>query len=101
MKIAINAHMLAFPSMRGWNRYTANLIAALSKLGVDLTLYGDLPIHVTHRARLSEDVRVTLSPTMRYMIWEQSWLPAQCARDGIDILHSPYNYGLPMRCACA
>ena len=75
MKIAINAHMLAFPSLRGWNRYTANLIAALSKLGVDLNLYSDLPIHETHRARLMERLGIHDLPSLIRLAMRAGLIP--------------------------
>jgi len=101
MRIGINARLLRDPTTRGWNRYTVNLAAELSRRGVELILYSDQPIHAAHLARLEPDrYRVVQSPPMRYAIWEQVWLPRQCARDRIDILHSPYNYSLPWSSRC-
>ena len=37
---------------------------------------------------------------MRYVKWEQVWLPRQCAADEVDILHTPINFGLPWRSPC-
>jgi len=37
---------------------------------------------------------------MRYPLWEQYWLPRQCQQDKVDILHSPFNFGLPWFCPC-
>ncbi len=101
MRIGINARLLRDPTTRGWNRYTVNLVAELLRLGVELILYCDQPPHPDHLAHF-EPGRYTVvqSPPMRYALWEQVWLPRQCARDRIDVLHSPYNYSLPWSSIC-
>jgi glycosyltransferase involved in cell wall biosynthesis len=101
MRIGINARLLRDPTMRGWNRYTVNLVAELSRSGVELFLYSDRQLHPAHLARFEPDsYRVVQAPPMRYVLWEQVWLPRQCARDRIDVLHSPYNYSLPWSSSC-
>src|SRR6185437_14356375 len=37
---------------------------------------------------------------LRLAVWDHGWLPAQCKRDGVDLLHSPFNYGLPAWAPC-
>jgi glycosyltransferase involved in cell wall biosynthesis len=71
------------------------------KLGADLKLYTGLPIHDSHRANLPAEIPIVCAERMKYTLWEQRWLARQCARDRIDVLHSPYNYGLPLRCDSA
>jgi len=101
MRIGVNARLLRDPKMRGWNRYTVNLVAELSRSGVELILYCDQPLQADHLARFESDsYRVVQAPPMRYVLWEQVWLPRQCARDRIDVLHSPYNYSLPWSSSC-
>lgn len=101
MKVAFNARLLSSPTIRGWNRYTINLLAELSSLGVELFLYSDQPLHESHLARLPKDsYRVRISPPMRYITWEQYWLPKQCEKDKVDILHCPMNFGLPWSSPC-
>ncbi len=39
MRVAFNARLLYDPTLRGWNRYTVNLIAELLSLGVEAFLY--------------------------------------------------------------
>jgi glycosyltransferase involved in cell wall biosynthesis len=100
MKVAFNARLLAAPTLRGWNRYTVNLLTELSRLGLDLFLYTDRPLHASHLARLlpgSYQVRVA---ALRYPLWEQVWLPRQCERDHVDLLHCPFHFGLPWFCPC-
>ena len=101
MKIAINARVLASAALRGWSRYTLNIIDGLSRLGADLILYSDHAIHDAHQQRLPRKLPIVIAPPMRYTIWEQHWLAAQCRRDGVAVLHAPCNFGLPMICSCA
>ncbi len=37
---------------------------------------------------------------MNYFNWEQIWLPAECERANVDVLHCPFNFGLPARSPC-
>ncbi len=101
MRIGINARLLRDGSLRGWNRYTVNLVAELSRGGVELFLYTDRQVHPAHLACFAPDsCTVVQAPPMSYLVWEQIWLPRQCARDRIDVLHSPYNYSLPWSSRC-
>jgi glycosyltransferase involved in cell wall biosynthesis len=101
MKVAFNARLLSSPTLRGWNRYTINLLVALSSLDIELFLYSDSPLDKNHLAKLPKDsYQVRISPPMRYILWEQYWLPKQCQKDKIDILHCPMNFGLPWFSPC-
>jgi glycosyltransferase involved in cell wall biosynthesis len=99
MRIGYNARLLAAPDLRGWNRYTVNLLEALIRLGVGPVLYSDRPVHPDHLARLS-GAEVRVSPPMAYDRWEQFWFPRQARRDRVELLHSPFNYGLPWSSHC-
>ena len=101
MRVAFNARGLSDATLRGWTRYTVNLLAELSRQGIELYLYTDKRLHEDHLSRLMpETYRVVQSPPMRYVKWEQVWLPRQCAADEVDILHTPINFGLPWRSPC-
>ena len=101
MKIGINARVLSSPSLRGWNRYTLNLIMALGDEGAELVLYSDRQLSDVHAARLPLDqCEIKVSPRMRYPTWEQHWLPRQCASDRVEVLHCPVNFGLPWSRPC-
>jgi glycosyltransferase involved in cell wall biosynthesis len=101
MKVAFNARLLHDPSLRGWNRYTINLLLELADLGVELFLYSDRHLHESHLARLPADsYQIKIAPQMPYLLWEQYWLPRQCDRDRVDILHCPFNFGLPLFSSC-
>ena len=101
MKVGFNARLLADSNLRGWNRYTVNLLAELPALGVTPVLYGDKPFHPSHLARLPEGSYESRVEAVRpYVLWEQFWLPRQCARDGVALLHAPANFGLPWFSHC-
>jgi glycosyltransferase involved in cell wall biosynthesis len=96
MRVGVNARLLASPNLRGWSRYTVNLLRELPSLGVELVLYSDRELHPRQLARLPEgSYRVQVSSAGHYPHWEQVWLSRQAKRDEIDILHSPLNFGLP------
>lgn len=102
LKVGFNARLLAFPSLRGWNRYTVNLLAELAGLGVEPYLYLEGPVHPEHLGRLPAGIPAPrVAPPMRSVVWEQRWLPCACDADGVDVLHCPLNYGLPWSSRCA
>ena len=91
LRIGFNAYLLSGPSLRGWNRYTVNLLAALPAHGVRPVLYSTSPVHPDHLSRLPADsFEVRVTPPMRYPFWEQRWLPRQAKVDRLDVLHSPF-----------
>ena len=101
MKVGVNARVLRAPTLRGWSRYTINLLAQLPDLGIELYLYSDQPLDQTHLARLPEGgYHVRVAPEMRYPLWEQHWLPRQCTADRVRVLHTPFNFGLPWKTDC-
>jgi glycosyltransferase involved in cell wall biosynthesis len=86
---------------RGPDRYTVNLLAELSRQGIELFLYSDKSLKEDHLSRLMHGTyRVVQAPAMRYVKFAQVWLPRQCAADSVDILHAPINFGLPWRSPC-
>jgi glycosyltransferase involved in cell wall biosynthesis len=101
LRVAINARLLASSDLRGWNRYTVNLLAALPEQGVELFLYSDAEICPDHLARLrGGSYQVRVARPMKYLRWEQRWLPAQCRKDAVDVFHSPFNFGIPWSNSC-
>jgi glycosyltransferase involved in cell wall biosynthesis len=101
IRVGFNARLLHSPDLRGWNRYTVNLLSALIPFEVEPILYTDRPLHPGHLDRLPEGcVTVREAPVMPYPLWEQRWLPHQCKRDRVELLHSPFNFGLPWSSSC-
>lgn len=96
MKIGFNARLLRTSELRGWSRYTINLLEALNQKGVEVFLYSDCPIHQSHLSRLKTGLfHERIAPPMKYFLWEEIWLPKQCKIDEIDVFHSPFHYGTP------
>lgn len=101
LRVGFNARLLGVPDLRGWNRYTVNLLAELPAVGVEPVLYSDRPIHPDHLARLPEGAyEVRVADVRPYLRWEQIWLPGACGLDGVDLLHAPANFGLPWSSPC-
>jgi glycosyltransferase involved in cell wall biosynthesis len=101
VRVGFNARLLHAPELRGWNRYTVNLLAELPAQGVELILYSDRPLHPGHLQRLPEgSYQVQVGAAGRYAAWEQAWLPQACGRDRVDLLHAPANFGLPWTSPC-
>lgn len=101
LRIGINARLLNDPMIRGWNRYTINLLAELPAQGVELFLYSQKPVHPVYLERLpAGSYQARSCQGLRLPRWEHKWLPQQCKLDDIDILHSPFNFGLPWSCPC-
>jgi glycosyltransferase involved in cell wall biosynthesis len=101
MRIGINARILISPKIRGWARYAGNLLRELSAQGIELVLYSHQPLDPAFTSQLRPDGHVVrISPAMPYLLWEERWLPRQCAVDGVSLLHSPFNFGLSWRNSC-
>lgn len=101
LRVGFNARLLSNPSLRGWNRYTVNLIAQLPQYGVRPVLLAPQPIHPSHLERFPVDrYEVHVAPPMRNLKWEQFWLPQQCRKLRLDLLHSTFNFGLPWLAPC-
>ena len=101
MKIAYNARLLAWPNFRGFHRYTVSLLNEFSAMGMELFLYTDRPPIPEQMALFPKrGTTVRIAPPMRYLAWEQKWVPRQCEIDGVDLLHSPVNFGLPWSAPC-
>ena len=102
MNVGVNARILSAATLRGWNRYTLNLLAELPALGVHPILYSDQALHPAHLARLPAGtftVRIA-PPGMRYARWEQRWLPARLRSDEVALFHTPFHFGMPFFSHC-
>jgi glycosyltransferase involved in cell wall biosynthesis len=101
LRVGFNAYLLTSPALRGWTRYAVNLLAALPAHGVRPVLYSTAPVHPDLLARLQPgEFDVRTAPPMRYLLWENRWLPRQLRADAIDVFHCPMNYGMPFRTHC-
>jgi glycosyltransferase involved in cell wall biosynthesis len=101
LRLGFNARLLCDPKIRGFSRYSINLLAELPPLGVDLVLYTDRPVHQVYLDRLpAGSYAVRIREGLRLPVWEHRWLPRQCKADEIDVFHSPFNSGLPWSSPC-
>lgn len=106
LNLGINARLLSDPSMRGWNRYTLNVVESMAKTGkVRIALFSDHPLATCHEKRLeslikSGVIRLVVSGPMFYPFWQEIWLPNRLKAERIELFHSPYHFGLPVRSPC-
>ena len=78
MRVGFNARLLASPDLRGFNRYTAELVRALAATGrVEPVLFGEAPIHPVHRLESLPSVVAPVRPQVR---WQHVWLPGAIRR---------------------
>jgi len=101
LRIGFNARALSAPHIRGWTRYALQLLRHLPESGAELVLFTDRELNPEFLAQLVPgSFRIVASPAMRYIAWEQVWLPFVCARERVEVLHAPANYGLPLVRSC-
>jgi glycosyltransferase involved in cell wall biosynthesis len=101
LRVGFNCYLLNSRELRGWGRYTVNLLAKLPEHGIRPILYSNAPIHPTHLQRLPcGTFEVEVSEPMRYSVWQNLWLPRRLKSDHVDLFHSPMNYGLPFWAPC-
>jgi glycosyltransferase involved in cell wall biosynthesis len=99
VRVGLLAHDLTDPAIRGLQRYTAGLAAALARVAdLDLFLLSRQPTLPMYDHIAAERISW---PGTRESLWEQCDLPAVVRRASIDILHAPSNRGLPLRPGCA
>src|ERR1700730_6297957 len=100
MRIAFDARSLSAPVLRGWDRYTVGLVAALVRLGVDVTLFHRAreALHAPHVAGL--DCRVEGLADRGGLSWEQVAVPLVLWRGKYDLFHAPAEHGVPLAAPC-
>ncbi len=95
LKVGINARILDTKQVRGWSRYTIELIRGLVEQDVEVVLLSDKPINQSLYD--SKTVQWICQPGSSYLDWEQRVLPRLVQDQKLDVLHCPINYGLPWR----
>ncbi len=99
LRVGINTRHLADGEMRGFARYTLNLLRELANSGdLELVLFSDRPLH-THFRHLFRCEEVCFT-SRREVLWEQWELPKRLLAERIDVFHAPANRGLPFRRVC-
>ncbi len=98
LRVGINARLLSSSDVRGFNRYTAELVRALAGGGsVDPVLFCDSPIHERHALAHLPVALGSVKPQIR---WQHVWLPAALRRERIDVFHAPAHWGVPWNSPC-
>lgn len=98
LRIGFNARLLASPDVRGFNRYTAELVRALAATGrVEPVLFSNAPIHERHSLGNLPSVVQDVRPQLR---WQHRWLPQALRRERIDLFHAPAHWGVPWSSRC-
>jgi glycosyltransferase involved in cell wall biosynthesis len=106
LKVGINARLLEDGAMRGWNRYTVNLVRALARTDqATLYLISENPVSPEYQAifdapEITKNIKQITSGPMFYPKWQENWLPRMARVEKLDILHTPYHFGLPMFAPC-
>ncbi len=94
LKVGITARILDTKQVRGWSRYTMELIRGLVQKDVQVVLLSDKPINTSFYE--SAKVSLVCQSGRSYFDWEQRVLPNLAHMQQLDILHCPINYGLPV-----
>lgn len=101
LRIGFNARPLAAQHVRGWTRYSICLLRELAALDCRLVLLSDKRLTAALLEELpAGSFESVVAPRMRYITWEQAWLPWACRRSRVSLLHSPLSFGLPVFAGC-
>jgi glycosyltransferase involved in cell wall biosynthesis len=99
LKIGFNGRVLADPDVRGWTRYTVELLKALSGFAdLELVLFTREAPWAAHLEGIR--ARVVTFAAAREVVWEDWALPRMLRRERIDLFHAPADRGLPLRAPC-
>jgi glycosyltransferase involved in cell wall biosynthesis len=100
MRIAMDGRSLVSSALRGWDRYTVELVREFAKRDLDVTLFyrtGE-PICNDHL----EGVRCELIglDCFKVLQWEQVALPNALRRGRYDLYHAPTDRAIPLCSPC-
>lgn len=96
LKVGINARILNTQQLRGWSRYTVELVRGLLSKNVEVFLFADQAINTTFFEQ--QKPNIIIAKGRNYFDWEQRILPQLAQNQKVDVLHCPTNYGLPFFC---
>ena len=95
MSVGVDIRSLANPNLRGFSRYTKEIVGALvTRPGLEVTGFTDLD--VAHDV----PIRIVKYGGAREILREQWSLPRVLAHGEIDVFLCPSNRGLPMGAPC-
>jgi glycosyltransferase involved in cell wall biosynthesis len=94
MRIGFDGRVLALSQMRGWTRYTVEILRALSRIEtVELVLFCQEPPYPDHLRGIDAEIVALAAP--RETIWNDWTLPRAIRRCGVEVFHAPADRGLP------
>lgn len=99
MKIGIDCITLTY-QVTGIGRYTKNLLEALSKIDRENEYFLFYPGNISMKPEVGENFHLTQVNSSKGVMWHQFALPNLAKSCTVDILHSPGNFGLPVRKKC-
>jgi len=96
----MDGRSLVSPTLRGWDRYTVELVKEFANRGIEVTLFyrNGEPLYSGH----FQDVRCELIAldSFKVLQWEQVALPAALRRGRYDVYHAPTDRALPICAPC-
>jgi glycosyltransferase involved in cell wall biosynthesis len=97
VRIGIDARLATAPRT-GIGSYTANLVAALGRMGGPdrFVLFTDRPLETPPGPACANVVL----PTPRRLLWTFAVLPGACRRAKLDLFHGTTNFELPFLAGC-
>jgi glycosyltransferase involved in cell wall biosynthesis len=96
LNIGIDGRPLMEGEIRGFSRYTMELVRALSEsFDGSIRLFSFSPDHVHEIFRSTLKMEQVVFRARRELLWEQYELPRRLKIHGIDIFHATANRGLP------
>lgn len=96
MRIAVNSYHWRNFNMRGWTRYSLNILLHLEKLCDEILIVGGKSIDSQYKDFLpGEKFNWTVSGEMNYPDWLEKFVPATVGDHNCELWFSPINYGVP------
>jgi glycosyltransferase involved in cell wall biosynthesis len=101
IRIGIDGRVLMHYEMRGFARYTVEVLRGLKEIAGDrIALYSFSPGPIAPEFSALLDITPVVFPARREVLWEQIELPKQIRKERIDVFHATANRGLPYWCVC-
>src|ERR1035438_11982 len=92
IRIGIDGRVLMQYEMRGFARYTVEVLRGLKEIAGDsVALYSFSPGPIASEFSVLLDITPVVFPARREILWEQIELPRQLRKEGIDVFHATAN----------
>jgi hypothetical protein len=101
IRIGFNGNTLIEGEIRGFSRYTIELIRALKKISKgSVIFYSFSTEHINPIFQETLNLNEVVFPAKREVLWEQYELPKQIKEHKIELFHATANRGLPLWRVC-